>query len=294
MMAWKLTTDFDKQRQLFFKKITTDYVIQTYICSCGHTEFIVMQSNEELEYSCIKCDNHIYYDVNHDWNNIENCTSKNESILYKYKTKKTAEYVSSQYIIYVPNQINFISKKVMYQEKILYSFTLKSNGEFEEDYILAYDEKIFTKLKINLKTFLNEHDCLEIPERGTKELTFNIATFFLENKHLRDFVFTEWIDTSMLIGDNITVTTALEIISNYTRAKSVKKAIYKNYCTQIDDTDMFDPIPINALCHHIEDVNILVKFLALKFEYSTTQSDYVNGLGSVLQFLKRYYTEKQI
>ena len=52
MIAWKLTTDFDKQRHLFFEKIKTDYIVETYICNCGHTNFITTHTEKSLKYIC--------------------------------------------------------------------------------------------------------------------------------------------------------------------------------------------------------------------------------------------------
>ena len=48
MLAWKLTTNFDTQRHLFSKKITTDYIIETFLCHCSHIEFITTHANEDI------------------------------------------------------------------------------------------------------------------------------------------------------------------------------------------------------------------------------------------------------
>ena len=61
MIAWKLTTEFDKQRHLFFEKIQTDYIVETYICSCGHTDFITKHPEQKLKYICIECENTKFY-----------------------------------------------------------------------------------------------------------------------------------------------------------------------------------------------------------------------------------------
>ena len=49
MIAWKLTTDFNEQRHLFYQKIETDYVIESYICTCGHTDFIIKHQKQNLK-----------------------------------------------------------------------------------------------------------------------------------------------------------------------------------------------------------------------------------------------------
>ena len=98
----------------------------------------------------------------------------------------------------------------------------------------------------------------------------------------------------MLLKDSVILEDALKIISNYTNLKSVKKALYNSYILQLKENDTFDPTLINAFCHNIEDPNILVKLLRLKFEYSTTHNSYINGLGPLILFLKNHYTEKQL
>lgn len=75
MLAWKLITNFDKQKHLLNTKIKTNYTIETYVCSCGHIEFIVNHSEHLLNYTCDVCENTKFYNANNAWKNIVNFNS---------------------------------------------------------------------------------------------------------------------------------------------------------------------------------------------------------------------------
>lgn len=51
-IAWRLRTEFDKHNHLFLGKVDTGYVVDTYICTCGHTKFITKYPEQRLSYVC--------------------------------------------------------------------------------------------------------------------------------------------------------------------------------------------------------------------------------------------------
>ena len=297
MIAWKLITDFDKQRHLFFKKIETDYILETYICSCGHRDFIIKYPEQKLDYICKSCENTKFYDANSAWRNIENFQHQNLDLefLYEYDMQNNDDAINSLYIINIPQSIDFSSRKVIYTKKSVYSLTLGIDGELKENYSLRFDEKISFQLKKNLTSYLNQNSCFHIPDSKNKELTLTIASFFLKNKYLRDFDFYYWDDIDNLDSSEIYLDTALNKVSNFREEKSIQVALYKNYLAQLDKYGKFNSLFIRAFTQVINDVNIIVSFLKLDFEYSFSR-DTINStnLYYFINFLKRDYTEKQI
>jgi hypothetical protein len=295
MIAWRLTTDFDKQKHLFFEKIKTNYVIVAYICSCGYIDFVIKYSKQYVEYVCSRCENTKFYDANIAW--------KHGNFLYQYKDLDfTFEYdienytngISSRYITKIPKTIDFLNSKVIFGKKSVCNLKLTIDGELKQSYALRLDEKKLSKLKKNLILYINKNKCLDIPYPKDKDLTLKMVSFFLKNKHLKDFDFYHWNDIDILEGQDIDINDALKIISNNHKAKSVRKTIYQNYIRQLKNSNSFDSKFIEAFTKTIRDINILVKLLSLELIYSKYSSVDSKYLEEMIVFLKKHYTEKQL
>ena len=296
MIAWKLTTDFDKQKHLFFGKAETGYIVEAYICACGNTDFIIKDPQQELNYICTKCENRKFYDANNAWRNIVHFLYQNLDLefSYEYDMQSDDDAISSLYVTRIPKDINFSSRKVIYSKKPVYSLILSINGEMKENYSLRFNQKILAQLKSNLTQYINQNNCFNIPDSGEKDLTLPMAKFFLKNKHLKDFDFYYWADISKLQKKEVNINDALELISSHPKAKSIKKAVYRNYLEQLDDNGRFDSTFIEAFNSNIQDINILTKLLQLKLEYSIYSNIDKEGLGDIIVFLKQHYSEKQL
>jgi len=296
MIAWKLTTDFNEQRHLFFEKIETDYIIESFICSCGHTDFITKHPQQELKYICEKCENTKFYDANSAWRNIVHFLYQNLDLKfsYEYDIQSDDNAINSLYVTKIPKSIDFSSRKVKYSKKPVYSLTLAIDGDLKENYSLRFEQKILSQLKSNLTQYINKNSCFNIPDSGDKNLTLKMASFFLKNQHLKDFDFYYWDDIEKLQKKEISISNALRLISNNSKAKSVKKAVYQNYIKQLDDNGRFDSTFVEVFSNNIQDVNILSKLLQLKLEYSMYSNIDKEGLDEIIVFLKRHYSEKQL
>lgn len=297
MIAWKLTTEFDKQRHLFFEKIVTDYVVETYICSCGNIDFITKSAKQKLNYICKECENQKFYDANAAWRNIGHFLYQNLDldVSYEYDIRSDDTTLDSLYAIQIPKSIDFSRRKVVFAKKPVCTLSLGRDGELKENYSLRFEQKILTQLKGNLTQYINKHGCFNIPRSRGKELTLKMASFFLKNKHLKEFDFYYWSDVERLRRlEDVYIKDALDLISNYPRAKSVKKAVYQNYIKQLNDSDRFDLTFVEVFSKNIQDVNILVKLLKLKLEYSIYSNINQKGLDEIIVFLKQYYSEKQL
>jgi len=296
MIAWKLTTDFDKQKHLFFEKAETGYIIETYLCSCGNTDFIIKNPQQKLNYACAKCDNTRFYDANGAWRNVSHFLYQNLNleISYEYDIQSDENVISSNYIIKIPTSIDFFNHKVIYSKKPVHSFTLTIDGVMQENYSLRFNQKILAQLKNNLVQYIHQNSSFNIPDSGGKNLTLPMVEFFLKNKHLKDFDFYYWSDISQLQKKEMHIDDALKLISNYPKAKSVKKAVYQNYQEQLNDNGKFHSVFMEVFCKNIKDVNILKKLLQLKLESSINNNVKKDGISEIIVFLKRHYSEKQL
>ena len=295
MIAWKLTVDFDTQKHLFFEKIKTDYVITVYICDCGHTDFIIHNNKQIHEYICHECQNTKFYDADSAW--------KNGNFLYQYRDldfrfeyaiKTNKNSITSMYVTKIPKNIDFLNNKVLFENKSVCNIQLTFKGDLKESYSLKFNEKILLTLKKNLTQYITKYKIFDIPYSQEKIMTLKMASFFLKNKNLKSFDFYYWKDIDMLQDKEVNINDALELISNYSKAKSVKKALYKNYLRQLESYDYFDSTFIEVFCHTIKDINILVKLLSLNLNYSKYSDFDKKNLKELIVFLKLHYTEKQI
>lgn len=296
MIAWKLTTDFDEQRHLFFEKIKTDYIVESYLCSCGHIDFIIKYPKQELKYICEECENTTFHDANNAWLNIGHYLDRNLDLecSYEYNIEEHSKNINSIYVTSIPTKIDLSSRKIIFSKKPVYTLSLSADGELSEHYILNFNEEILSKLKNNLTQYINENNCFNIPDSGERNLTLSTASFFLKNKHLKDFDFYYWNKIEEFESSNINIDGALEIISNYPKAKSVRKAYYKHYVRQLYDNNCFFSSFLEAFCKNIKDVNILVKLLDLKFNYLLYKEVEKEALNLFLKFLTVYYSGQQI
>ena len=296
MVAWKLTTDFDAERHLFFEKIKTDYVVETYVCSCGVTDFITKHPSQQMGYICPGCDNSKFYSANSVWKNIGHFMDqyRDLDLTFMYSVDHTEVSVVSHYYVEVPKAIDYLKKEVYYGQRDVHTYTLKTDGTFVENYLLRFSPTVVTQLKSNMETYLNKHNCFNIPKSKEKILTLKMATFFLKNRNFKDFDFYYWTYIEMIQGKDVDVPSALQIISRYTKTKSVKKAVYQNYVDQFREHGNYDSIFVELFCEVIEDPNILTKLLALNLHETQAYVREKEGLLSLVRFLKQHYTEKQI
>ena len=334
MIPWKLTTDFNAQKHLFYNKIKTDYLIETYICDCGNVDFILKHSEQKIEYTCSTCLNDVYYDANLAWKSCSFFINSNPNLdfNFKYKVVLDGDTISSNYAIEIPHEIDFLKKKVIFLDKPLYTFSLSSTGLLDTTYLIKLvstnnnddegqiyksilavyhgtdyedydvlnepieesDIEIFDNLKDNLLQYIRFHGCFNTHNERKDNFTLNNIQFFLKNKHLKDFDFYYWNDIEEFKNSDYFIDTALSFLINFRKEKSLKKALGKNYQTQLQENKKFYSHFIKIFLLNIEDINILIKFLKLKFDSDVYQSINLQGLEAFLSFLVIHYTDKQL
>jgi len=295
-LAWRLTTDFNKVKHLFTGELTLDYFVETYVCSCGYTKFILKYRNQEIDYMCERCENMRFYNANLAWSNFAYFVEQefDTEFEYEYKVEYTDKAVSSCYGIRIPTKIDFISQKVIYGMKAVYSVTLTQEGKLKRDYLLQLSEQDKAKIEENLLHHINNLNTFDIPKHPEKKINFDIAAFFLENRQLKDFAFYYWEYTPKMEQKELFVNDALMHLANYPKEKSIKKALYHNYTQQMDQYGKFNAIAIEVFCKTMKDINIIVKLLNLESTFLIDSGLNTQEFYQLIIFLKKYYTEKQL
>jgi hypothetical protein len=298
MVAWKITTKFDNVQHLFHNKIKSNYLLDGYNCSCGHIDFVIKYEKQNvISYICPSCENTLFYDANSAWENISYFLEQNKNIKleYIYDSCIKKDNLEASYITLIPSDINFLENKILFSKKKICKVSISNDGEIKESFDLKYNKKILIKLRQILKACINDNaEYLGIPIPEYRDLSLNMATFFLKNKHLKSFDFYFWKDISQFNKNQcIDIIQAINKVSNYRNEKSVKKAIYKNYCYQLEEYESFNSLFIEIFTEKISDPNLLTKLLEYDF-YQININNYKERISNLIDFLKCYYEEKQI
>lgn len=141
---------------------------------------------------------------------------------------------------------------------------------------------------------VNDTDSFEFPKPKDKKITLEIAAFFFKNRHLKEFEFYYWDSLPRIINRDLYIDDALMHVTDYPKAKSVKKAIYRDYIQQMEHRGRFNSIAIEVFCRTIKDNNIVVKLLELPLDFFINSSMDPDDVRELILFLKGHYTEKQI
>ncbi len=299
MISWELTTDFSKQKHLF-NGIKTKYFISTFICSCGHESFVVYKKQQwHEEYVCPVCGNDTFYNANSAKKNFIYFLSANPQLRFEYKNilNISDKNIRASLVTYIPGSIDFLRQKVYFipiEKEFLeidYKGNIEDEHEEQEEVDLlkdhthkALEEMILSYIGKNLKK-------LDLSFLKERKFTLQQVSMFLNYKNLKEFDFYYWTDLYLLPEDkNFTVRSALEFMFKR-EEKSVKKAVYLNYITQLKEHESYSiSLPL-SFTQKIKDTNIAVKLLKLSL-YEIPIADY--AIDMLIDFLQVGYSEIQI
>lgn len=298
-ISWKLTTNLDKQENFFLEKIDRGYIMETYICSCGSTNFIIKHPNQKLNYTCKECENSFFYNANTAWNYTMHFLLRHPELKlrFEYVVKSSIGTISAQYVTNIPKNIDFSKNEIIYEQKVISALALIKNTQLDEYYLSKFEhhKNISLQLHKTLIDYINNHSSLSHLCTKEKRLNMEMAIFFFKNNHLKDIDFYYWHDISKFKGKEVSINEALSIISNYSKVKSVKKALYQNYIFQLESFGEFDSTFIEAFFENIDDINILSKLLILQFDYRFEHMyDYKEELNELIVFFKKHYSQIQL
>jgi len=295
-ISWKLTVDLDTQQQLFYQKLLTNYVVDTFICSCGHTEFAIKDKKQEIAYRCTECENEHFYNANLAWQNYYRFVSEHDlNFSFEYKVFKKEDGIGIGYALSLPKSINLMRNTITFEYKNIYTIFINESGEMTKSYETKVDTDIYKTMEQKLVQNIEKLHYFDIEYAKSKKLTLSKIIFFLKHPYLNssDYYYWKEVDT-VLPDENIVYDIAQGIakISNYRTERSVKKAAYTEYLRQMDSVSSFHPGCIYVFSRTITDPNILVKLLSLpSLRYL---NDYWVEIETFILFLKQYYNEKQI
>jgi len=331
MLSWKITQSLDTTGDhLFYNVVKTDYTVAGYLCACGHHEILLTSLEQKLEYRCPECDNTSFYDANsahtsfgyfidgrlkyHDYYEYDHydypygkklftialLESSNIPIEYGYAISNDGHgnlTVSYRTLDLIPKTIDFARKKIISQSIDLYAFTLHHDGSTTERHcLLDYDYQMFATLKRHLNQYLNTNkNSFNLPPTDKNfRIGYQDIAFFAKHPWLKEFDFCFWEDVHQLPKEDATVQSALEYLLKGRNEKSIKKALYENYCKQLQTYDCFKSTLINTVIETIKDPNFIAKLFKqnLHFEGITVAEEHY--LKQLIFFLQKHYSEKQI
>jgi len=295
-VSWRLTVDLDKQQQLFYGKLSTNYVVDAFVCSCGHTEFAIKDKKQDISYSCTACGNEHFYDANWAWENYHRFVSNNDLALsFEYNMIHQKDGVGVSYVVPVPRTIHLMNNSVQFEHKEIYTIFINKSGEVAKEYETTINPDIFKIMEEKLVQHVETSQFFDIAYDKSKKLTLSKILFFLKHTYLKspDYYYWKEIDDLLpYVSKSYDIHQGLTKISNHRKERSVKKAVYTKYLRQLKMDHSFHPGCVSVLCRTISDPNILVKFLLLP------SLRYINDqwieLETFILFLKQYYSEKQI
>ena len=295
-VSWRLTVDLDKQQQLFYGKLSTNYVVDAFVCSCGHTEFAIRGKDQSIPYACPECENKHFYDANLVWQNYHSFISNNDlELSFEYRMIHQKNGVGINYVLPIPQSINMMNNSVKFEYKEIYAIFITTDGEMTKEYETAINLGIFKVMEEKLVRYVEKYQYFDIAYDKSKKLTLSKILFFLKHKYLKSPDYYYWKEVDDLlpdVGETYDIHQGLAQISNHRKERLVKKFVYTEYLRQLKVEGSFHPGYINVLCKSITDPNILVKFLSLpSLRYLDQQ--WIE-LEILIVFLKTYYSEKQI
>lgn len=294
--SWVLVTKLKTHNNLFLQdELANEYLVRAYSCKCGHDE-IVTGDDINKNYICKSCANDIFIDTNEIYPDMESFvenTYYNRKIklnfnmtfdveVYKNKVQAVAK-------IKIPKKIDFIKSKIIkeeiivvgmpYQEKLVKIVRSPFSSILLKLQKLALDKKLFEPF-IDLKLSRSEK---------IKRKQFS---YVLNHYNLKDLKFMNWTNTECLTEKSYTIESALEKLANDKSVKSVKKAIFENYESQLKRTKKFNPNFLTIITSKLNDVNHIVSLLKLELNHQYFE-DY-ELLKKFFVFLLDRYSQKQV
>lgn len=326
MMSWRISKYLDnEQHQLFYGVVQTEYMVDGYICACGHETILLRASFQDIEYRCPECDNTCFYDANLAHKSFEHFISiypdetyyldtfdsrdKKKCILsfldkstlpleYDYVLINDGDKIVSSYrpLSTIPKEIDYARGKIISQPIDLYALTLYKDGSNTESYCMQYDHHVFTTLRQNLNTYIQTHQNIfniPISDKNTN-LNYQIILFFGNYPWLKEFDFYFWEDVNQFPKEDITIQNAFDYLLKGRNEKSIKKGLYQNYQKQLQQYHYFKTTLINTILGTIKDPNFVAELLNRDLHCQGITLDEEQHLKQLILFLQKHYSEKQI
>lgn len=301
-IAWFYEIKSEPNQYLFdLEDLGIENDFKYFFCYCGNIKKV--NSSLTNNYKCNWCGNKRFINIEKIIHLDKSITDKKE---FKEKIKKfNLNYKMGilnnkiQAICYINFPVAFKYNKFQYQELPICSMDInkyfsallikqKYKKYIKEKLLeMVYDKEEFVKY-LNLD--------FKLSRKGTQIREKQII-FYSLNYNLKSKEFMNWNYTNLLRNaNNLDINKALLVIGNYTKFKSVKKAIYKNYLFQKHSFTEFNPLFIYAITKKIKDPNFMVRLINMYLINSELflKDIKLNVFLDFLDFLLKHYTVKQV
>lgn len=278
--SWVLTVDFDKEKHLFSDKIETDYKINAYSCSCGHTEIIIYNQSQIIEYACLECENKKFNDVNMLLNNPKKFSlfKKKQINHFRYRVPivHKDDTVVSKLVFMIIDEINLSNNHLKYKEVVLYEVSIDSFGNLHRNYSGEATDFI-DEIEREIVKYIQYNKIFSIPKNCMVFSPLDKLSFSLKNKAILS-------GTYNLRNRN---------------EKSILRTIYQQYSIfSTKDREIF-AYYIEVIVCNIKDPNLVCRLLDMIHTFSKSTmylfARYRMRFEEVIAILKSYnYTENQI
>jgi len=301
-----------------FKNDTYTKYYHNFFCQCNHTKRFVTDINQKDSpyYKCSKCGNEQFintqdfdisggigdfFEIFH-WNTVKTETVSCWKVEYYYEIPRyfptinsfkfekkvflsVAMYKLGINLFHKTVDNKFDYRKFNFNKDLLYKF-------FHKEPIEILYQLIMSNIPTSLKWLQNTHiDSYDIEER------LHIIDFFLQHSHLKEIEFFHWDLSLYMTKITVKYPTQLEMIHfivNKRQEKIIKKIFYSQYERALNEEKKYNPTFDYIVSQTIDNVDLVIQLYKIKSKYKNRIFfDEEKGIAFI-NFLKYYYTQKQI
>ena len=293
--SWLLNTKQNDHMSLFVDdEIASANFTRVYSCKCGFDD-IVAGDVIHKEYSCPRCHNSLFFDVEDIKQDseafiLDQYYNKRIKLNFKVHTKVALHdnKIEALAIIKIPSDVNFLEKKVIKQDLVILTAPYAPQPTTLEPSPLRKIKRELQKLSVQKRLFEPYID-MELSSLLNREKQFE---FMLSNYNLKNLEFMKWTHTHHLTKSTYIIETALLELVNDKQFKSVKIALFENYAFQLKKNKTFNPNFTHMATSKFSNVNHIVSLLALKINFEMFDDEPL--LLKFIDFMLSRYTEKQV
>ena len=290
-----------------------------YFCSCSEEFSLYTNAYEKYapDVRCLQCGNDYFKDVNE----FESISKTKIWKYFKWDVEYRENSIFWNITFFYEVPILMDTQKVEFQKRNLLKIELLKDGssplkitylsKIVQRYSLFIDsnvKKFKDIMSVEIKEYLysyimnNKMNTIEwmkylLVGNISIDDKLNSISFFLKQKHLQEYQFYFW-KMSKIMHFTQTQNSQilmLDVIANHRSQKSIKKALFQAYLTAIE-SGCYPAYSDYIFSRVIENTDLLVKLYALHPVIKNELFiDETFDIAIVfLDFLKKYYTEKQI
>ena len=266
--SWYLCRPLDECRSLLAEQ-ASGYFAHAFKCKCGTQKILVSKSKQRTRYICKTCDNQQFLMETNDSNGYGILLAKVD-VPIDYDMHDTHATATLSFL--KPCGVNMAKDSMEFMPEVVYTLDISlQTGEYTPKfhYLLCDDVTLYaenelvifvsdTYLKTQLKNYVTY--CEDTVDSAAKK---ERLAFFLTHPHIYDAVQYRWFipeDLHETMKTHNSVEETLAFLMGYRKERSVKRAFYERYVTQIKE-GYFDTFSAYVICTAFEDPNLVCRLL---------------------------------